>query len=612
MHKARRGGQLRLTVTLSLLAAIGIILGKFLAFNVTEFMRFSLENTTIIFSGVIYGPMIGFAVGAVQDIVGCIAVGYTINPIITLGSASVGLVSGLTFRLVGRAPMPFRISLSVLTAHTVGSVLIKSVGLSVFYSYPLLVTVLWRILNYAIVGAAEAFILCMLLKSKPLLTQISKTVGVKDLAGFKCASDASTYARSVSGVFSKPGLERVEALLGALGHPERDLGIVHVTGTNGKGSFCALLTSVLKESGLRVGTFNSPYLYEMRESIRLGGEPITEGELLGLVNRLRPIADVMTDKPTEFELLTAAAYLCFKEARVDVAVVECGMGGGRDATNVTPSSLLSVITGVSIDHTSYLGDTTKEIARHKAGIIKKGCPVLVGGCDASALDVILDTASALNAPVTRCDAPAEALETSLDGSLISTDGVDGIHLPLLGVHQLYNAALAVRAANMLRDTFHGITDKSIRDGIAKTRWSGRFEILSREPLFIFDGAHNLDGIRSAVQSIRTYIGGKVICISGVLADKEYEAMADELATVVSHAVTVTPDSPRAILADKYAAVLSERGIVATAAADVKDGVIEAIKLSRSESAAIVCLGSLYLYRDIKDALDAAKTRNFDN
>ena len=612
MHKTRRGGSLRLTVTLSLLAAIGIILGKLLAFNVTEFMRFSLENLTIIFSGVIFGPLVGFAVGAVQDIVGCIAVGYTINPIITLGSAAVGLVSGLVYLPLKRTPKPFGITVSVLAAHAVGSVLIKSVGLSVFYSYPFALTVSWRILNYAIVGATEAFILCILLKSKPLLTQISKISGVRAHGGFKSQSDAGAYARNVSGVFSKPGLERVEALLGALGHPERDARLVHVTGTNGKGSFCALLTSILTHSGLRVGSFNSPYLYEMRESIRINGEPITEGELLALFDRLRPIADAMTDKPTEFELLTAAAYLCFKEAGVDVAVVECGMGGGADATNVTPSSLLSVITGVAIDHTSYLGDTVAEIARHKAGIIKRGCPVLVGRCDESALDVIRDTASALGATVTECDTPAEALETSLDGAVISTDGIDGIHLPLLGVHQLYNAALAVRAANMLRGTFKAVTDSTIRDGIAAARWSGRFEILSREPLFIFDGAHNLDGVRSAVQSIRTYIDGNVITLSGVLADKEYEAMADELRTVTSHAVTVTPDNPRALSADRYAEILRERGIAATVAPTITESVREALRLSQRESLPIVCLGSLYLYRNIKEALETVKNKHFDN
>ena len=612
MSKSRRGGSARLLVTLSFLSALGIILGKYLAFNITEFMRFSLENITIIFTGIVFGPILGFAVGAVQDIVGCIAVGYTINPIITLGSAAIGLVSGYIFRLFRRLSYPLPTVLSVLCSHAVGSVLIKSTGLAIFYSLPFGATVMWRILNYVIVGALEAIILTFLFKSKQLLSQINKITTFSPYGKFESVSDATAYAKSVSGVFSKPGLERVTDILSALGNPQHSVKVVHVTGTNGKGSFSAMLSSILKASGLKVGSFNSPYLYEARESIRIDGEPISEGEFISLLDRLTHIADKMEDKPTEFELLTAAAYLFFKESAVDVAVIECGMGGGKDATNVINSPLLSVITGVSVDHTSYLGDTVEKIAREKAGIIKNGSPLLIGKCDGETLAVIEEVARSLNAPTTVCTSPAHATKMTLNGSLISCDGIDDLHLPLLGTHQLYNAALAIKASILLRGQFPSLTDVAIKDGLAGTKWSGRFEILSRDPICIFDGAHNLDGIHSAVQSIKAYFSGKVICLTGVLRDKEYEAMADALSEVVSHAVTVTPDNPRALDAKDYAKALSERNISVEVANSVTAGVKTALHLAKQESTAVVCLGSLYLYREVSEAVKFIISTDFDN
>ena len=598
----RRVGSARIPITLSALAAIGIILGKFLAFNVTDFMRFSLENLTIIFVGIVFGPIFGAAIGAVQDLVGCLAVGYAINPIITLGSAAIGLVSGILFKATKSLPITLRIAISVFASHAVGSVLIKSVGLAVFYSLPFGITVLWRILNYAIVGTAESLVLYFLLKSKQLLAQINKIVPFNVSTKFNSLSDASNFAKNTSGVFSKPGLERVTELLAPLGNPEREVKVVHVAGTNGKGSTSAMLSSILKESGLTVGSFNSPYLYEMRESIRIDSEPITEMDLLSLFERLSPIAEAMSDKPTEFELLTAAAYLAFKEARVDVAVVECGMGGDGDATNVIDSPLVSVITGVAIDHISYLGGTVEEIAKKKAGIIKAGCPVIVGKTDEEAMAVIRARAEELGAPLAVACNDYTVKKMTLDGTVIDCCGIESIHVPLLGVHQSRNAALAIGAAQLMRKHFPSLTSDTIKAGIAKTVWAGRFEILSRDPIFIFDGAHNLDGVISATESIKNYFSANVVCLSGVLADKEYRAMAERIREVASHAVTVTPDNSRALSAEEYAGVLGSHGIEAEAAPSVEAGVMRAIELARANNSSVVCLGSLYLYKRVKEAL----------
>ena len=601
MQKKQRGGAAKIPVTLSALAAIGIILGKFLAFNVTDFMRFSLENITILFSGIVFGPILGAAVGTLQDLVGCLAVGYAINPLITLGCAFVGAVSGAVFRISGKLPFPLRIAVSTASAHLLGSVLIKSLGLALVYDLPFGITAAWRLLNYLIVGAVEIVLLCFLLKSKQLLSQINKIIPFSVSQRFKSGAEASDYAKNVSGVFSKPGLERVTSLLKELGSPEKGLKVVHIAGTNGKGSTSAMLTGILKASGLKVGSFNSPYLIEMREAIRIDGEPISEAYLISLFDRLRPIADMSGDKPTEFELLTAAAYLAFKEEAVDVAIVECGMGAKRDATNVIDTPLLSIITGIAKDHTSFLGTTLAQIAKEKSGVIKRGCPILIGDMDTEALAVVKSEAQKLSAPIYTPHAP-RVKEISIDGTVIDCGEVKDIKIPLLGVHQPKNASLAVSAANVLKNHFNCITDDTIRHGISDTVWHGRFEVLSKNPLFIFDGAHNLDGVKSAVESVKAYFDEKVICLTGVLADKEYEKMAKEIAKIADIAVTVTPNSPRALSAEAYAAVIGANISHAYPASSTSEGVSMALDIAKEKSLPIICLGSLYLYKDIISSL----------
>ena len=599
MRQTHRGGATKIPVTLAVLAAIGIILGKFLAFNVTEFMRFSLENLTIIFAGIVFGPLLGAAVGTVQDLVGCVAVGYAINPLITLGCASLGAVSGVVYRALKNLPYTPRIAVATLSAHLVGSVLIKTAGLVIFYSLPFGVTVAWRTLNYAIVGIAEAVIITVLLKNKQLIAGINKIIPFSVVTRFRTGTEATEYAKSISGVFSKPGLERVEALLEAVGSPEKRVKVVHVTGTNGKGSTSAMLTAILKASGLKVGSFNSPYLIEMRESIRIGGTPISESELTDLLSRLSTVADTMADKPTEFELLTAAAYLKFREEKVDLAVIECGMGARRDATNVISSTLCSVITGIALDHTSYLGKSLGDIAREKSGVIKAYSPLVIGEMPEEALEVISAEAERLSSPIYTPDV-CSLKSASLDGTVVDCGAVSDIRIPLLGTHQVKNAAIAIKAAMIVAEHFPAVTADTIRRGIAETVWHGRFEILSRDPLFIFDGAHNLDGVKSAVESIRTYLGGKVICLTGVLRDKEYTEMAREIATVSDTVVTVTPSSPRALDARDYAAALGEYISYTYPAESVTDGVRMALDLAKSHSLPVVCLGSLYLYRDVAE------------
>ena len=597
MQKKRGISSARITATLSALAAIGILLGNLLKLNIGVFMRFSLETVTIILAGIVFGPILGAAVGTVQDLVGCVVNGYDIIPMLTIACASIGAVSGITYRLLKRLPHTVKITAATVSAHLVGSVVLKTIGLANRYGLDFGVTIAWRILNYVIIGAVESILLCFLLKNKQLLKQINRIIPFSTGARFKSEAEATEYAKSISGVFSKPGLERVEALLLGIGSPEKAVKVIHVTGTNGKGSTSAMLTSILKESGLKVGSFNSPYLIEMRESIRIGGTPISEVELTDLLSRLSAVADTMEDKPTEFELLTAAAYLKLREENVDLAVIECGMGARRDATNVISSPICSLITGIALDHTSYLGSYLTDIAYEKAGVIKEGSPLVIGEISGAARDIITEEAMRLGAPVFTPDGYTVKSAT-LDGTLIDCGAISNIRIPLLGTHQPKNAALAIKAAMIVAERFPTVTADTIRRGIENTVWHGRFEVLSTDPVFIFDGAHNLDGVKSAVESIHTYFQDKVICLTGVLRDKEYTEMAKEIATVSDTVITVTPNSPRALDSKDYADVLGQYIPRTYPSESITNGVRTALSLAASESRPVICLGSLYLYKDV--------------
>ena len=597
MRKIRRNRSTGVLVMLSALAAIGVLLGRFVKLDIGVFMRFSLETITIVFSGIVFGPILGATVGIVQDLIGCVVNGYSVILIITLGCALIGAISGIMFRLLKKLPYTVKIALSTVSGHLVGSVIIKTIGLATRYGLNFGVTLAWRSLNYVIIGAAETVLLCFLLKNKQLLTQINRITAFSTNVRFKSSDEATAYAKNVSGVFSKPGLERVTALLNAVGSPEKNIKAVHVTGTNGKGSTSAMLTSILKASGLKVGSFNSPYLVKMRESIRINGRHISKGELVNLLDRLSKVADAMEDKPTEFELLTAAAYLKFAEEKVDIAVIECGMGAIRDATNVITAPLCSVITGIALDHTAFLGASLIDIAREKAGVIKYGAPLVLGEAEGEALDYLTAEAERFCAPIFTPD-PFKVKRMTLDGTIGDCGSYTNVRISLLGVHQTKNASVAIKTAEILSRYFPEITEAAIKRGLSDTVWHGRFEIIDRNPVFIFDGAHNLDGVKSAVKSIKTYFNGKVICLSGVLRDKDFDAMAKEIATVCDTVVTVTPDSKRALAAEDYARALSSHVKNTYPARSIADGVKMARQLAKEQSLPIICLGSLYLYKDI--------------
>ena len=277
------------------------------------------------------------------------------------------------------------------------------------------------------------------------------------------------YIHKVDWRGSVPGLSRIDTLLGLLGHPERHVKYVHVTGTNGKGSTCAMLASVLRAAGYKTGLYTSPYIFRFNERMQINGAPIPDDTLCALVEELRPLADRMADPPTEFELVTAIGLTWFAREACDIVVCEVGMGGEFDATNVIPAPEAAVLTNIGLDHTKVLGNTVEAIAATKAGIIKPGCHAVLYPCAPSVQEVVAVRCRAAGAPLTVADFDALSLVSdTLEGQIFNYGPYKGLRLPLLGGHQLRNAAVALTTIDVLRQRGWHIDESAVRQGLAGT------------------------------------------------------------------------------------------------------------------------------------------------
>lgn len=350
------------------------------------------------------------------------------------------------------------------------------------------------------------------------------------------------------------GLSRIEELLKRLDNPHRKLKIVHIGGTNGKGSTTAMLAAILQKAGYRTGSFTSPHLHSYTERYRINGTEINRERLAGLIEELRPHLENMVangfEHPTEFEVGTALAFLYFHREMADFVLLEVGLGGAIDSTNVA-SSILTVITNVAMDHMDYLGQTVKEIARVKAGIIKPGVPVITAATG-EGLQVIVETCRQKNCPLSLVgrDVTWEHISHSLEGQRFTIRGSRAVYedlaLPLLGGYQQVNAAVAVTAAEALTAMGAAVSAGAIRRGLADTCWPGRLEIIQREPLIIIDGAHNYEGARNLRLALEEYFPSRsMVLVIGMLGDKERAKVAAELASAARVVVVTKPNSPRA-------------------------------------------------------------------
>ena len=418
---------------------------------------------------------------------------------------------------------------------------------------------------------------------------------------------ALEYIHAVRWQGHRPGLSRTRTLLAALGNPHKQLKFVHVAGTNGKGSTAAMLDSCLRAAGYHTGLFTSPFINRFNERIQVDGQPIGDEELEQLVERIRPAADAMTEVPTEFEVITALGMLYFAQERCDIVVLEVGLGGALDSTNVIDPPACAVITALGMDHVQELGPTLADIAAAKAGIIKPGSPVVSYGGAPEADRVIAAAAAACGAPLTVADFARLTLRgAGLEGQTFDYDGLTGLTLPLLARYQPRNAAVAIEALRALRARGWQIPDSAIRQGLAQVRWPGRFELLRRDPPFLLDGSHNAHGMRATADSLRAlFPGEKFVFLVSIMADKDVDKMLRLLLPLAKGFVTVTAPSPRAIPASELAARIEGLGGRAEPAGGIPAAVARVWELAAGGPAA--ALGTLYFSGEVREAVaDLAK------
>lgn len=396
-----------------------------------------------------------------------------------------------------------------------------------------------------------------------------------------------------------PGLDSVRELCRRAGDPQKDLKFVHVAGTNGKGSVCAYVANVLRRGGYWVGRYVSPAVFDYRERIQVNDAYITKKALCRYMELLRSVCDEMTAEglphPTPFEIETVMGFLYFKEKKCDIVVLETGMGGLLDATNVVDNTLVAVITSISRDHMQFLGETLPEIAAQKAGIIKKGSHVVALGQEDAVMEVLREKAEELACPFTVADrSAARRVRYGLERQKFDYNGLKNLEITLAGQFQIENAVQALEVLKALGSLGFPVTERKLREGLAETGWPGRFTIVGRKPYFIVDGAHNEDAARRLAQSVKFYFGDKrIVCIMGILRDKEYEKVIALTHSFADQIITVTvPDNPRALPAYQLAQEISRVHPDVTAA----DSLEEAVEMSRllaGKEDVIIAFGSLY-------------------
>lgn len=421
------------------------------------------------------------------------------------------------------------------------------------------------------------------------------------------------YIKTASAPGSVPGLERIAALLEALSNPQRDLKFIHIAGTNGKGSVCAYLESVLLFSGIKTGVYTSPHLRRVNERFRFCGSEISNEALAGLFTELAPVNDSLGRHCTEFELLTVAALLYYSNVGAEIVVLETGLGGRFDATNVIEKSLLSIVSSIGLDHTEILGDTKEKIAFEKAGIFKPGCPALCHSADEGALEVFKSEAKRRGSKLYTADERAlMAISADTDGQVFSFEGKI-YKIAMLGAHQLKNASLAIKAVEILRTGGIQISEEALRQGLSRSRLASRLSILCRKPLFILDGGHNPMGIEAAKDAVeKIFPDCEKILMFGAMKDKDIAQSLNILKGFCSEIVCTSAGGERAKDTAELYKMAADAGIPGSFEPKVHKAVEKALALAEKRNALVLCLGSLYLAGPILDYFEEKKNADFGN
>lgn len=415
--------------------------------------------------------------------------------------------------------------------------------------------------------------------------------------------EALQFIHSLRGRGKKMGLTKITELLHRLGDPQDRLRFVHVAGTNGKGSTTAMTAGVLRAAGYRTGMFISPFIIDFRERMQINGEMIPPEELGRCAALVKAEADAMDAAgrcPTEFEVVTATAMVWFEQCRCDIVVLECGIGGREDSTNVIQTALVDVLCSISLDHTDVLGDTVAQIAREKCGILRAGVPCICYPKQApEALEVIREEAQRVGAPLSMGTPDAvTVLETGIEGSHIRYGDLE-LHIPLMGAHQICNCLNAVEALFALRRQGWVIPDTAIAAGIAATRFPARLECFSKAPLVIVDGAHNEMGAQVLAEALTLVQGRPITAIVGMLGDKDAAHSLAKVLPLCQRVFTVTPPHNTRALPAEALAELARPLCPAVTACDTLTAAMAAAYDSTPPNGVLLIFGSLYLASDMR-------------
>ena len=410
--------------------------------------------------------------------------------------------------------------------------------------------------------------------------------------------EARVYLEETSKYGSVLGLENMRELLGRLGNPQNDLRFIHISGTNGKGSVLAYLSTILSGAGYKTGRYISPTLFSYRERIQVDGKKIEKESLAANVTKIAQAAEEMKAEragvPTAFEVETALSFLYFKEKKCDIVVLETGLGGALDATNVIEPPVMEVITPIGMDHMEFLGDTLEKIAEQKAGIIKPKTAVVCAKQKKEAEKVIQDVCQKKDCHLKTVDTTRiREIHYGCEKQIFSYKHWKNVEITLAGSYQILNAALALEAVDMLRKLGYTLSDRQIYEGMKKTKWRGRFTLISKSPIVILDGAHNPAAAMELRESLNLYFKGKELhYIFGVFRDKDYERIISITAPLAKHIITVeTPGNPRALPAKELKKAVEKVNPSAEAAGSIREAVKRSVA-NAGEDGVIIIFGSL--------------------
>ena len=411
--------------------------------------------------------------------------------------------------------------------------------------------------------------------------------------------EAMEYIENCAGYGIMPGLETINELLRRLEHPENSLKFIHIAGTNGKGSTLAFVSEALSTNGYKVGRYVSPTIFEYRERFQIQGKPISKAQVARLMTEVRVHADAMSEEgfshPTPFEIETAMAFLLFAERNCDFVVLETGMGGMLDATNVVKNTLVAVISTIAMDHSAYLGDTLEKIATHKAGIIKEDCVVVSSEQNLEVKNVINKIAEEKKAKKVVFADNTQIKKTKFDlkKTIFTYRNWNNIEISLLGTYQVKNAALALEVLNVLKELGVSLKENKIREAMHKAVWPARFQMVDKKPYFLVDGAHNPQAAQELRDSIQFYFTNrKIIYIIGVFRDKEYDKVIETTCDLATHIITVAKKANnRALPAYELAQEVVKVNPMVTVADSVEEAVELAYLLADKETV-IIAFGSL--------------------